>query len=88
MIDLREDDLWDVTIRPSRAALARLADALIATNSRLIDSAIIGGRDGGAFVLRVEVDAKRLEFFKATCRPFRIERPPKASVCAQGGEGV
>lgn len=71
-----DEEMWDVLIRPSDAALVRLARALVALKGRWIDSC----RVAEALAVRVVIHATARDAFKAAVKPLRMDRPPEARV--------
>jgi len=70
------EQTWDVLIRPSDAALVRLARALVTLKGRWIVSA----RIAEALCIRVVLPADAREAFRASVKPLRMDPPPVARV--------
>jgi hypothetical protein len=74
---------WDICIDTSQAALLRLSQGLLATNSGMTDSAVPTGfwfMRGISAHIRVHVPLGLEEQFWALVSPFSMCAPPRVSV--------
>lgn len=76
---------WHLSVDTTTPALARLAEGLIKTGSRLLGSCVLStahGRLGRGISAMLVVDVpetQRIEF-AAIVRPYEMTRPPRVSV--------